>query len=493
MDIARDRELRSAVIFLFLLNFVIGLMFVNEGLFHYDSVVLAQAVEKTFHTGILQPAVRGRYGSVITSFLISLPFLVSGLYSDFVINLSSILFHSLSIAVLFLFVRELFNDNRQAFYCALLFSFTPLYFIPNTYGKEHGASIFFFVLSLFFLYRGVNKKSSFLIVLSVLIFVFTVTIRESILIATPLFLLLFFRPKIAIRPFKVVFHQDSLDVKLLISFILPLIAAFSFILFAYLKDAIYNALFVNNTSATSFIGLLSPNFFYALYKLFQTIPALIFILFIFGIFRMIAEHKLFPALFLIFWVMLIFYVANTDTFVTRYLDIIIIPVYVSASYVLSKLYTKYHIIISAVVVYLIISMFVFMYPMLSFRHKYNGEKRFALFVNKKTENNALIIALDDAPFINYYSKRKTIAGDFSSPGYIDEFVKEVKGYLRKGIPVYLLESVFFNYPSKYFNNVLFDNFNVTIIGTSLLEDYHRAEEGFHCRYRSLFELELKHG
>ncbi len=276
MDMAQDKGLRSAVIFLFLLNFLIGLVFINEGLFHHDSVILAQAVEKTFHTGILQPAVRGRYGSVITSFLVSLPFLIFGLYSDSVINLSSILFHSLSIAVLFLFVRELFNDNRQAFYCALLFSFTPFYSIPNTYGKEHGASMFFLILAFLLLYRGVNKKSSFFVALSTLIFVFTITIRESILIALPLFLLLFFRPKIAIRPLtpakggllqnshynfflrlirwirfpnanfglKIVFHQDSLDAKLLISFILPLIAASSFILFAYLEGAIYNALFV---------------------------------------------------------------------------------------------------------------------------------------------------------------------------------------------------------------------------------------------------------
>ncbi len=492
MGIVQGAGVRYIAIFLFLLNFVMGLAFVNEGLFHYDSVVLAQAVEKTFHTGALQPAVRGRYGSVIASFLVSLPFLIFGLYSDFVINLSSILFHSLSIAVLFLFVRELFNDKRQAFYCALLFSLTPFYFIPNTYGKEHGASVFFLILSLLVLCRGVNKRSSFLIALSTLIFVFTITIRESVLVTVPLFFLLFFRPTIGIRPFKFVFYKDSLDAELLVSFILPLFAAASFILFVYLKDSIHNALFVNSTSSTSFIGLLSDNFFYALHTLRQAIPILIFILSVWGIFRMIVEHKLFPTLFLFFWFMLIFYIANTDTFVPRYLDIIIIPVYVSASYILSKLYIKNRIIISGVVAYFVISMFVFMYPMLSFRHQYNGEKRFALYVKEKTEDNAVVIALDGAPFISYYAKRKTISYDFNDSNKIDAFMKEVKEYLRKGIPVYLLGSALTSYPSKYFENVLYGNFNVAIAGIEVWEDYHSAEGQLYLRYQRLFKIELMH-
>lgn len=494
MGIVQDKGLRFAIIFLFLLNFLTGLVFVNEGLFHFDSVFLAQAVEKTFHTGVLSPAVQGRYGSVVVSFLVSLPFLISGLYSDFVINLSSILFHSLSVAVLFLFVRELFNDNRQAFYCALLFSFTPFYFIPNTYGKEHGTSIFFLILSFLLLYRGVNKKSSFLVVLSTLIFVFAITTRESVLVTVPLFLLLFFRPKIAIRPLRLVFHQDSLDVKLLISFILPLIAAFSFVLFIYLKDAIFRSIFLQNTtSSISFVGLLSANFFYALYALGQSIPMLVFILFILGIFKMVAARKLFPALFLLFWFMLIFYIANTSSFVPRYLDIVIIPVYVFASYMLSKQYIKNRIITSAVVVYLVVDMFIFMCPMLIFRHQYNGEKRFALFVKEKTDNNAVIIALDDAPFIEYYAKRKTITCNVFDQKDIDKFVLTISEYLRKGIPVYLLESAITSYDSEYFHEALFVNFGITIVGVRLWEDYHSAEEGFGLRYKRLFKVHLKRG
>jgi hypothetical protein len=138
-------------------------------------------------------------------------------------------------------------------------------------------------------------------------------------------------------------------------------------------------------------------------------------------------------------------------------------------------------------------MFVFMYPMLILRHQYNGEKRFALYVKEKTEDNAVVIALDEAPFINYYAKRKTLSYDFSDPINIDEVMKEVKGDLSEGIPVYLLESALSTYPSEYFSNALVKNFGITPIGYNLWEDYHSAEDGFNLRYQRLFKIDLKRG
>ena len=100
---------RRIIILLFLLNFITGMLFINEGLFHHDSVRLAQAVEKTYKTGRLQPAVRGRYGLVVVNSLIYLPFFLLGQNADFATRFSSILFHSLSIVALFLLIKELFK------------------------------------------------------------------------------------------------------------------------------------------------------------------------------------------------------------------------------------------------------------------------------------------------------------------------------------------------------------------------------------------------
>lgn len=491
MGIAQDKGLRFAIIFLFLLNFLTGLVFVNEGLFHFDSVFLAQAVEKTYNTGILQPACKGRYGSVITAFLVSLPFFISGCYSDLVINFSSILFHSLSIVVLFLFVKELFNDDRQAFYCALLFSFTPFYFIPNTYGKEHGVSIFFLILSFLILYKGLNKKSPIFVGLSALIFVFALTTRESILIATPLFFLLFFLPKIEIHPLKIVFSRESLEPKLLFSFVLSFLTAFSFIFFAYLRHEIYGTLFVNSTSLVRFEGLLSSNFYYALIALYKSIPLIVFILFIVGIFKMVIDSKLSLVLFLSFWFILIFYIANTKAFCPRYLDIVIIPVYVFSSYALSKLYAKNPIIVNFMVLYMVISMLLFMVPMLSFRNQYNGEKQFALFVKEKTENNAVILEADDAPFIEYYAKRKALTLDLCSVDKANRAIAVIKEYLKKGIPVYISESALMICRAQYFWGALLKNFHVTTTGKKAYENYHRPETRINIFYLKLFKVQIK--
>ena len=131
---------------LFLSAFFFGLYFINEGLFHYDSVILAKAVEDVYRTGHLQPAVGGRYGIVIINSILYFPFYCLGQNADLMTRLSSVLFYALSIPSFFIFIKDLFEDHIQGFFAAILLAVTPFYLVPNTYGKEHGMSMFFFPL-----------------------------------------------------------------------------------------------------------------------------------------------------------------------------------------------------------------------------------------------------------------------------------------------------------------------------------------------------------
>ena len=232
-------------LFLFLLNFTLGLTFLNEGLFHFDSVVLAQAVEKTCSTGILQPAINGRYGSVIINSVLYLPFYLLGHNADFVTRFSSILFHSLSIAILFIFLKGLLNDLLIALFTALLLSFTPFYFSPNTYGKEHGMALFFLLSSFCLLQRAVRKKSLILTGLSAFIFIFTITIRESIIVTAPLFILLYFNPSFSFKPLRITFPKDRLNWKLTICLFASLLIAFLMPFFTYLKSLLSGCFKIN--------------------------------------------------------------------------------------------------------------------------------------------------------------------------------------------------------------------------------------------------------
>ena len=229
---------------LLLINLWAGFLFMNDGLFYHDSVVLAQAVENTQITGVLQPAIRGRYGSVVVNYLISLPSLIVGHNADFAIRFSSVLFHALSIVALFLFLSMLFENLNIGFFAALLFSFTPLYFSPNTYGKEHGMSVFFLLVSFIILYRGLKKESIMLIVFSSALLIFSVTVRESMLGAIPLFFLLFFDPRLDLK------HKA----RLLFSASFVVLVCLGLVMGLYLGKVLYGALFIQDFAATRFLG-----------------------------------------------------------------------------------------------------------------------------------------------------------------------------------------------------------------------------------------------
>jgi Dolichyl-phosphate-mannose-protein mannosyltransferase len=469
-------------ILLFSVSLLAGVLFMNEGLFYHDSVVLAQAVESTQATGILHPAIRGRYGSVIVDYLISLPALITGHNADWAVRFSSVLFHALSIAALFLFLSLLFTNAYVAFFAALLFSFTPLYFSPNTYGKEHGMSIFFLLSALLVLYRGLKKQSLVLIVLSALVFVFSITVRESMLGAIPLFFLLFFYPGLEIKN----------KLRLLLPALLAMFLGLSLIMNLYLSKEIYNALFVHNSASTIFLGLFSIQSYSFLFAgISPHILVLLWIFFVIGAFKMYKDKHRFLAAFFFVWLIIFLYQANTNGGYPRYLDMCVIAGYVFVAYALADLAVNNKIIAHSIFIYFVLSMLIFMAPMLNFRHTYNGPKQFALYINKNTENNAIIIAMDDAPFIEYYGKRATLKHPIDDPEKTDVFLKSIAARLQSGGAVYLVsDGLKYDYRG-IFQKAFFEDFKLTLVGRKLTENYHRTEHGFAFYSGRLYRVSLK--
>ncbi|MCM8831321.1 MAG: hypothetical protein NC918_03930 [Candidatus Omnitrophica bacterium] len=271
---AKNTKIFVTLFILFFLNFLTGLIFINEGLFHYDAVVLAKAVENTYKFHKLQPAVSARYGAGIVNSIIYFPFYILGETADFSVRFTSVLFGSLSIVALFLFVFELGDNFFIAFVVSLLFSFTPFYFSPNTYGKEHGICNFFLFLSWTLVLKGIKKNSLFFLILSSLFFIFTISIRESALVTTPWYFLLYFLPKIS-KPFRIQFNKNSLKLKNFLSFFFRFFNRI--FIFLYLKPIFYRELFVKDIMAVNFLGLYSPILRTAFRDLFKAVPVLLFI------------------------------------------------------------------------------------------------------------------------------------------------------------------------------------------------------------------------
>jgi hypothetical protein len=136
-------------------------------------------------------------------------------------------------------------------------------------------------------------------------------------------------------------------------------------------------------------------------------------------------------------------------------------------------------------------MFMFMYPMLSYRHHYCGEKQLALYVKSVTEKNAIIITADQLPFIEYYGHRAVVALPFGESPVLSDFVVKVSGFLKKGVPVYYTESPW------YINIELAERlsvkkyFKINFVGEVLSEDFHNPELGFCLDYQKIFKVDLK--
>lgn len=471
----RYRAVKISVALLFLVNLFAGLCLMNEGLFHYDAVYLARAAEGTLRTGHLIPAVRGRYGSVFINSLIYLPFFMLDHTADFSTRLSSVLFHALSIAMLFLFVYELFGDFLPALFSGLLFSFVPFYFSPNTYGKEHGMSVFFMLLSFYLLLLSQKRGSHLLLALSSFFLGFSVSVKESVALASPLYFLLYLSFRISLRPFGFSVAKNRFGWKPLSAAVAPFLIIFTILYLTYLKDEFFRELFVRDLYCAEFLGPYSYMLKTAFKDLGKGIPPILFLFSGLGAVRLARKKEVFKALFLTLWFMLIFLFGNMASYAPRYLDIVIIPALILAAETLCGLYAKDKLISLAILTYFVMSMFLFLYPMLSFRHRYNGEKQFADFVRQNTPKDSLVIAMDDAIFIEYYGDRETLTHPVNDRAKILDFIRTVGLALVHRKPVYVTESSFSYDQKKFFWDEMLKTFKFTHVGSKFCEDYHRPE------------------
>jgi len=224
----------------------------------------------------------------------------------------------------------------------------------------------------------------------------------------------------------------------------------------------------------------------------KSVGPILFLFSLLGLWRMFSNRYFFLPVFLVSWFMLLFYFGNIETYTSRHLDIVIIPAYILAAYALAALRAKEKLFADAIIIYFVVSMFIFMYPMLKFRHTYNGAKRFAQYVRIKTEPNALIITMDDAAFIEYYGMRKAIPHPIDDAPATLAFVKKINGYLEKGMPVYLTQSGLSYDRKDIFINCFVPHFKIKTVGSKLSEDYHRPELKLDTYDQKLYELQLKY-
>jgi hypothetical protein len=469
------------------INFIPGLLLINEGLFHKDAINLAQAVEKTYQTGTLQMAVLGRMGAVLVNAVLYFPFYLAGQNADFVTRFSSVLFQALSAVAAYLFVKSLLKDRNSAFFAALLFSFTPFYFVPNTYGKEHGLSMFFMLMSFYALHRGIRRQSFWLMALASVLFAFAVSVRESVLVMLPVYVLLYILPLGIDSSESALKYSSRFMPRALAAFLVPLTVGLGVLWVMYLGPIVLPVVSGNTDSAIYGLnGLFSFQVLIAFNDLLTGVTPYVMAIALLAAVIMWKAGERAMLVFLGCWAGLFFLFANAGNYVARHLDVIIVPIYILVGYALGRMARRSWLTATSLAVCGALLMFTYMYPILAFRHAFDGEKRFALFVAALTEPDAVIITEDQHVFMTYYGQRKVLWLPVNNADLMGAFVSHVNALLKKGVPVYCTYSAYL--PNDEQLRTVSDHFQVMKVGAFVSEDYHRADMRFRFHTQKLYRV-----
>jgi len=483
----------SFIFFIFIIgSFLLRFIFISKGPYHHDTLEIVIKATQTLET------LRLHYlhgpGYPLTVIFGAIFIKISTLFriNDpvFAINMLSVIFSTLCIILTYIFTKKLFNRN-VGFFCALIFSFSPIFFIISTFGQTHNISIFFALLSFMLLLKFMEtQKGKYLFLSGISLGLCAAARLSDLLIFIP-FIYLYLTQYLQIKNKKIEINRKLFNIKnyslLLLSIISPLIVLY----LPMFKEVGINPIL--EASQSPFFGKFEGINLYRLYGFIGPIYNFYLnpvntLFCLIGIYLLFKQSKK-KCLFLLIWFLSLFlYYGNVSTRTSRYLILALLPLNIFTAYALNFFYTKrsYLIKISSCIIALLICATAFkeIHPLLSFHNKYALQVDFAHWVQKKTEPKAVIIAIDEKIFLDYYTNRETITRPVSCnktklKNYFAEKIDNI--LLKQKRPLYIIETAIggkYYDPCNLFKKLLPKKYRVIYIGCRLNELwYHEFEVG----------------
>jgi len=428
------KKLYLLVLFvLFSLSLTVRVLFVNDGLFHHDSVQLAKAVEDTYQTGVLHPATGGKYGLVL---LYTIPyFLYHNAYV--VTTFMTILFASLSVLMAYFLVKELFGNEFIALSSALMFSFSPLYLGVTTYAKSHAAAMFFLFLSFWLYVVTIKRGKTNTLFVAPLAYTLSLLIRIDNIMFFPMFLVLYLCYKSKKR-YMLVFY--------LITALLMTTCYVWGLLFKYSGDQLV-------WGFDKLVYLL----YVGLYRYMDSITTMGFCILVLSIFYLLYKKQDRLLLVCGYWILSIFIpMSMLNVSSARFYVPILLPSFVIISAALS--FTRWKVLAATAIVLI---MFLTITPVINFRHYYSSGKELGLYLKDNIPPDSYVMLGDANVFAEYYSNLNTIGNNADITG------KEV----------YTVEGT-----------VKDMNYSTEVVGVVLYEDYHHKEVTLDLGHKKVYRL-----
>ncbi|MBN1502560.1 glycosyltransferase family 39 protein [Candidatus Woesearchaeota archaeon] len=442
-------------------SFIPRLLLVNDSLFHFDSVTLANAVQKSLQDKILYRDHAYSYLNVLVNMLFHKFWCLFGINNiETALKLNTILFSSLCSGFMFLFIKNKYNISTGVF-AGLILSFTPVFFSVSTFPLNHSLAILFFLVSYYFLHK---KKPPY--ILSGIFSSLGILIRfDYVFFLIPL--VFYLLKKMNYKKIK-----SRQNIRLLASIIIPTIVMVC-------------RLLIQGEYVFGTMGY--QGFYFNLFNIFiifsysikaVTIFALIFS--IFGLLYLSVKKRYYDFYYYLLWILIpLLYFSNLVGTKPRYLIPVFIPMIVLNALSIDVFYNKSKRAGILILIFLLVLMFLSIYPTVSFRHKYSTAKEFAKLINRTTEpNSVLILYGDDVPLMHFYAQREYLDYVYGNTEKdLMNFLSSIFQALESGKPVYLSETVF-NLDSRdrgiYIFAMLQKNFKLTQVDTLIWENPHAA-------------------
>jgi hypothetical protein len=457
-------------LFLFLLSLLFRLAFINKGFFHHDAILLLDAVEQSVTEKTLVPLLDGRYTLVAFHVPFYLLFRALGFPIDISFNVLTALLAALSVVLLYLLARELTADRFTAAAAGLLFAFTPAYFVVSTHTMPHPLSVCLVLLAFYLVLLGHRRGSNLCYGMASTAMVLGISARIPNILLVPSFLLVYL--DLGIEKFRIRFDRQKFG-KPLVFWAAPLAIGLALIYYVQI-DALRA-----KAGYDAFLGFFSPYFRLGLNNILTNFGVVGCLLLALGIVLSFREKK--PACYaaLLLWlVVMVFFYGNVRSYADRFYSIVFPLIALFIALGLKWIASFSRVFAWAVLLYLTVSMWLLVYPVAKDRHQYSGEKEYSLWLNQKTEPNAVIIVMDESVFVRYYGRRRTMDHPEGSVELAEEWASDIKAYLRNGVPVYLMESGLSYDPGQIIEQTLLKHFNLIYVGAHMTEDYHDNMKSF---------------
>lgn len=469
---------KKVLLALFVLAFAVRLFFINDGLFHHDSLQMAKIIEQSSFSDLFSNEFfLLRIGNLIIAFFLLKFFSIfTHVSAEFIVNFSSVLFGSLCVPAIYLFTYSFFKKHRIALFSSLLFCFSPLALSVSTYGKEHMAQLFF-LLTAFWLINTAKSRNMYL--LSGLTMGLALFMRESSVFYIPFFFVLAYRRKQILCP--------------AIPFFLLFLLQLKLSLFARIVHVLQANIFGSNEISVGTFIFGYKFIMHVLHNLAVALNPLAIPFIVGGIYLLFRRKDYFRWGFLLAWMSITFYFMVNTIFAPRWLVEVLPPFFIFASLGLHHLHKNRKTIANIALVILVISSFASIYPVLKFRSEYSAIKEFSLFVKENTEKDAIIIFdADNCVHLEHYSNRKC-KGD----NLIDKYkLLMMRDYIEDNLDKDLYIVYNEKRAKKWENHVMFFKYlgskhNLVLKGKVEYEDFHKNSLQLELTNVTLFKIVQK--